>query len=188
MVKKEILDRWNIEDSIDVYGVNNWGAGYFNINSDGDVVVSPFNDKRISVSLRDVVDGIEERGMDMPVLLRLENLLDAQLSNLHNSFKNAMEQFEYKGEYRGVFPIKVNQQQQVIEEIAKYGSKFHHGLEAGSKAELIIAISMIDDPEACIVCNGYKDEEFVLLGLYALKMGIKCFFVLEMPSELPLII
>ena len=188
MVKKEILDRWNIEDSIDVYGVNNWGAGYFNINSDGDVVVSPFNDKRISVSLRDVVDGIEERGMDMPVLLRLENLLDAQLSNLHNSFKNAMEQFEYKGEYRGLFPIKVNQQQQVIEEIAKYGSKFHHGLEAGSKAELIIAISMIDDPEACIVCNGYKDEEFVLLGLYALKMGIKCFFVLEMPSELPLII
>jgi arginine decarboxylase len=99
-----------------------------------------------------------------------------------------MEQFNYKGEYRGVFPIKVNQQQQVIEEITKYGSKFHHGLEAGSKAELIVAISMINDPEACIICNGYKDEEFVSLGLYALKMGIKCFFVLEMPSELSLII
>ncbi len=188
MVKKEVLDRWTIEDSVDVYGINNWGAGYFNISPSGDVVVTPFKDKKISVSLKDVIDGIEDRGMDMPVLLRLENLLDAQLSNLHNSFQKAIDQFNYRGAYRGVFPIKVNQQQQVIEEISRYGAKYHHGLEAGSKAELIVAISMISDPEACIICNGYKDEEFVDLGLFALKMGYKCIFVLEMPGELPLIV
>ncbi len=108
-------------------------------------------------------------------------MLDSQLSILHESFNDAIKQFNYQGQYRGVYPIKVNQQQQVIEEITRFGSRYHHGLEAGSKAELIIAISMIKDPEACIICNGYKDEKFIDLALYAMKIGFKCFIVIEMP-------
>ena len=188
-MRNEILNRWTVETSADLYGIRNWGAGYFDISPEGTVVITPNpRKKNISVSLKDVIEGIKERGMDMPVLLRLENLLDSQISLLHESFRNAMETFNYKGEYRGVYPIKVNQQQQVIEEIARFGARYHHGLEAGSKAELIAAISMMTDREACLVCNGYKDEEFIDLGLYATKMGYRCFFVLEMPSELPLLL
>jgi arginine decarboxylase len=124
----------------------------------------------------------------MPVLLRIENILDSQISSMHETFRAKMKELEYKGTFRGVFPIKVNQQQQVVEEIARFGEKYHHGLEAGSKAELIAALSLLKDREACLICNGYKDEEFVDLGLYATKMGVKCFFVLEMPSELSLVL
>jgi arginine decarboxylase len=99
-----------------------------------------------------------------------------------------MNNLGYKGAYRGVYPIKVNQQREVVEEVAKFGSRYHHGLEAGSKAELVAALAVLKDPEACLVCNGYKDEEFIDLGLYARKMGFKCFFVVEMPSELTLIL
>ena len=102
------------------------------------------------------------------------------------SSRTAIKECNYQGEYRGVYPIKVNQQQQVIEEVAKYGERYHHGLEVGSKAELIGALSIMRDKEACLICNGYKDEEFIDLGLYAVKMGFKCFFVVEIPGELEL--
>src|SRR5690606_15090501 len=119
------------------------------------------------VSLMDIISGVRERGMGMPVLLRIENLLDSQIAKLNESFRKSINTFGYKGKYRGVFPIKVNQQAQVIEEISRFGLKYNHGLEAGSKAELIIALSMINSIESLIVCNGYKDEEFVDLGLNA---------------------
>lgn len=126
--------------------------------------------------------------MDMPVLLRFENLLDAQIRSLNDSFSDSIKRNEYKGNYRGVFPIKVNQQQQVIEELTRFGNRYSHGLEAGSKAELIAALAMLNEEESLLVCNGYKDEEFIDLGLNSIKMGYKCFFVLEMPGELALII
>ncbi len=189
MNRNEILNRWTIEDSADLYGIRNWGAGYFDVNQDGDVVVKPQHRNSCSaISLKKVISGIRERGMDMPVLLRLENLLDSQIEYLHTGFQKAMESSGYKGKYRGVYPIKVNQQQQVLDEITRFGSRFHHGLEAGSKAELVAALAMMKDEEACLICNGYKDEEFIDLGLYATKMGINLFFVIEMPGELPLII
>lgn len=187
--QNEVLDRWSIEKAKDLYGINNWGAGYFDINQKGEVVVTYNNGKeRIEVSLIDILSGIKERGFNLPVLLRIENFLDSQLAKIHESFREAIKKFNYKNEYRGVYPIKVNQQQQVIEEITRFGATYHHGLEAGSKAELIIALSMIEDKEACIICNGYKDESFIDLGLYAIKLGYKCFFVLEMSNELDLII
>jgi len=185
MIKKEILDRWTVKKSEELYGIKNWGAGYFDINTSGEVTVSPFGDKAdVSISLMDIISGIKERGLDMPVLLRFENLLDAQISNINESFRKAMDELGYKGNYRGVYPIKVNQQQQVIEEMARFGQRYHHGLEVGSKAELIAALSVLKDTEACLICNGYKDEEFIDLALYATKMGFKCFFVIEMPGEL----
>ncbi len=189
-VMNENLERWTVEKARDAFGVLNWSAGYFDISETGDVVITPNGRKNggPSVSIMDVIAGVKARGLDMPVLLRVQNILDSQLNRLNESFQNAMRDLQYGNVYRGAYPIKVNQQQQVLEEVTKFGSKCHHGLEAGSKAELIAAISMLKDPEACLICNGYKDEEFIELGLYAKKMGIRCFFVVEMPGEIPLIV
>lgn len=189
MVKKDTLERWNAEKSAELYNIRNWSAGYFDVSREGHAVITPFLDnKKVRVSIPRIIKGLRERGLDMPVLLRVENILDSQISNLHESFRAAMERLSYRNVFRGVFPIKVNQQEQVIEEITRHGGRHHHGMEAGSKAELIAALGMLRDPEACLVCNGYKDEEFIDLGLYARKMGYNVFFVLEMPSELELIL
>ena len=176
-------------ESAELYGVRSWGAGYFELSDDGTVAVSvPFNGKRARVSLLDIMAGMQQRGLQMPVLLRIENILDAQVSLLNESFGRAMRSLSYGGSYRGVFPIKVNQQCQVIEEIARFGSRYGHGLEAGSKAELLVALASMEPESGYIVCNGYKDTEFITLGLQALKLGYRCFFVLETPTELPIVL
>ncbi|KGE71433.1 biosynthetic arginine decarboxylase [Spirochaeta lutea] len=187
--KQELLERWSIGDSANVYGIKDWGAGYFDLSNRGEVVVrADFPAGPVEISLMDIISGINDRGMAMPVLLRIENLLDGQISRLNTSFRKAIKTLDYQGTYQGVFPIKVNQQAQVIEEVTRFGARFNHGLEAGSKAELIIALSMIQSTQSLVVCNGYKDEEFIELGLQAVKMGYKCFFVIETPAELPIIL
>ena len=189
LAKKRTLQSWTVEDSANLYGIREWGAGYFDVAENGDVIVQPIRGKKnVSVSIPEIIKGLSERGLGMPVLLRIENILDSQISRLHEAFRNAIKKLGYRGVYRGVFPIKVNQQQQVVEKIAQYGARYHHGLEVGSKAELLAAISQLRDMEACLVCNGYKDEEFIDLGLHARRMGFNCFFVIEMPGELALII
>ncbi|HPX92512.1 MAG TPA: arginine decarboxylase, partial [Spirochaetota bacterium] len=156
MIKKDLLSRWNTEKSEELYGIKNWSAGYFNISNQGEVTISPFGAKSdVNVSMMDIISGIKQRGLDMPVLLRIENLLDSQISYINESFRKAIKELNYQGEYRGVYPIKVNQQQQVIEEVSKFGQRYHHGLEVGSKAELIAALSILKDKEACLICNGY---------------------------------
>ncbi len=180
---------WSSLNSAELYGINNWGVNYFGVNQNGEVtVVTGDESKKLETPLINIVKDMDERGMVMPVLVRFEDLLEDRIRRLNQTFAKAIEINHYRGRYRGVFPIKVNQQCHVIEEIAEVGSKYGHGLEAGSKAELIIALAHIDNPECCIVCNGYKDEEFVDLGLQACKMGYKCFFVIEAPGELELII
>ncbi len=182
-------EEWSAQHSSKLYGVRYWGTDYFDISADGNAVVSlQFGEKTIHVPLIDIVNGMKERGLDMPAVLRIENLLDLRITQLNEAFARAIKTAGYKNDYRGVFPIKVNQQCHVIEEIADYGRRYHHGLEAGSKAELIIAISQLRDHDSLIICNGYKDEEFIELGLYARQMGIKCFFVLETATELTTIL
>jgi len=177
---------WTPAESAELYGIRNWGAGYFDIADNGEVTISvPSNGARVSVSVIDLIAGLQQRGLQMPVLLRIENLLDAQITLLNESFRRAIDALGYKAQYRGVFPIKVNQQCQVIEEIAHFGARYGHGLEAGSKAELLIALAHLEPGSGYIVCNGYKDEEFIDLALQALQLGYKCFFVLETPAELP---
>lgn len=189
MNRSEILGRWTKEKSEELYGIKNWGARYFSISTEGEVLVNPYKGNDVAaVSLMDIVSGVRERGLDMPVLLRFENLLDAQIAYINNSFSDAIKKLNYQGVYRGVYPIKVNQQQQVIEEVTKFGQRYHHGLEVGSKPELVAALSLMKDKEACLICNGYKDQEFIDLGLYAVKMGFQCFFVIEMPGELDIIL
>lgn len=180
---------WSIAQSLEVYGVRDWGESYFDISSTGELVVQlPIGDKTAQVALLDIIQGMKERGIEMPSILRIENLLDDRVKALNEAFKRAISDYDYHNDYRGVFPIKVNQQCHVIEEISEFGASYHHGFEAGSKAELIIALSKLKDDQSLIICNGYKDSEFIELGLYAKEMGLKCFFVLETPSELPIIL
>ena len=188
-LKTHVASNWSTAEAEELYGIRTWSAGYFDLSADGRVGVSvPFNGRRARVSLLDIVAGMQQRGLQMPVLLRIENILDAQISLLNESFARSMQTLAYRGQYRGVFPIKVNQQCQVIEEIARFGARYGHGLEAGSKAELLIALATLEPGSGYIVCNGYKDTEFITLGLHALKLGYACFFVLETPTELPIVL
>lgn len=189
IAKGSSLERWTSDKSAELYGIRNWGAGYFDVSAEGEVVVCPRGrDCDAVFSLPEIVAGLRQRGMEMPVLLRISDILDAQITHIHEGFSHAIERSGYQGVYRGVYPIKVNQQQHVVEEITAFGKSCHHGLEAGSKAELIAAIPFMQDSEALLICNGYKDEEFINLGLQARMMGIQCVFVLETVGELSLII
>ena len=145
-------------------------------------------EKSAKVSLYNIIDGLRDRGTHLPVLLRFRDLLHSRITEINEAFREAIKVTKYQGNYRGVYPIKVNQQRQVIEEISEFGKKYHYGLEAGSKPELIAALAHMHDPEAYIICNGYKDEEFIDLALHSQKMGMKIMLVLEMPSELNLIL
>ena len=180
---------WTTDDSAELYRIRDWGSGYFDLNARGEVTVAAqFGSSEVRVSLMDIVSGIRQRGLPLPAILRIENLLDAQIVRLNEAFAQAIKQAGYQGAYRGVFPIKVNQQAQVIEEVAAFGARYNHGLEAGSKAELIVALSTLKADGRLIICNGYKDEEFIDLGLRAQRLGYNCVFVIETPTELPIII
>ncbi len=180
---------WTHEHAAEHYGIREWGSGLFDVSEQGEVTVMVNGgSSKYSVSLLDIVEGLRQRELNMPVLLRVENHLDAAITQINESFAQAIKTTGYTGVYRGVFPIKVNQQSHIIEEIARFGERYHHGLEAGSKAELLIAMSMLRDRESLIVCNGYKDEEFIDLGLRARQLGMTCVFVVETPEEMSLII
>jgi arginine decarboxylase len=176
---------WTIEDSNQLYGVDRWSNDYFGLDDKGQVTARTLN---AQVALMDIVKGMSERDLQMPVVLRIENILDAQLFRLNEAFRTAIEASDYQGTYRGVYPIKVNQQAQVVEEIAAFGARYQHGFEVGSKPEMIAALATLDEPGSLIICNGYKDQEFFDLGLNATKLGFKCFFVIETPTELPILI
>jgi arginine decarboxylase len=176
---------WTPRQSADLYGIDRWGNDYFGLSDQGLVTAKTLSTQ---VPLMDIVQGMAERDLQMPVLLRIENILDAQIYRLNTAFSHAIEKLGYQAPYRGVYPIKVNQQAQVVEEIAAFGARFQHGLEVGSKPEMIAALSTLTEPDSLIICNGYKDKEFVELGLQAVKLGFRCFFVIETPSELPIII
>jgi len=187
--KRSAEKAWSPDKSAELYGVDSWGHGFFGVNKNGHVTVNLTDDDTTAeVSLHEVVEGLRDRGTHLPVLLRFRDLLHSRITELNESFRKAIKESSYRGEYRGVYPIKVNQQRQVIEEISEFGKKYHYGLEAGSKPELIAALAHMHDPEAYIICNGYKDEEFIDLALTTQKMGLKIMLVLEMPSELGLIL
>ena len=187
--KKKAESAWTPEKSAELYGVETWGHTFFGVNKKGHVTVRLEDDEaQAEVSLFEVIDGLRDRGTHLPVLLRFRDLLHSRIAEINESFRNAIRETKYRGEYRGVYPIKVNQQRQVIEEISEFGKKYHYGLEAGSKPELIAALAHMHDPEAYLICNGYKDEEFIDLALQAQKMGLRIMLVLEMPSELDLIL
>jgi len=180
---------WTPKRSAELYGTDEWGHGFFDVDEAGHATVRlQDGEGHQDVSIHNIIEGLRDRGTGLPVLLRFRDILQSRIAELNNSFQEAIDKINYRGKYRGVYPIKVNQQRQVIEEITEFGKKFHYGLEAGSKPELIAALSHMHDTEAYLVCNGYKDEEFIDLALHAQKMGLKVMLVLEMPSELNLVL
>ncbi len=180
------VKNWTYADSADLYGVDNWSNGYFQVSKHGELTVrlKDSGGETRDVSLHGIVKGLAERGTDAPVLLRFRDLLRARIDELNKSFAKAIKEVDYKGNYRGVYPIKVNQQREIVEEIVSYGARYHYGLEAGSKPELIAAMAQMKDGEAFLMCNGYKDDEFIDLALMGQRMGLNIHLILEMPNEL----
>ncbi|MEG2327989.1 MAG: arginine decarboxylase, partial [Akkermansia sp.] len=187
---KQKVRGWSYSDSSDLYGIDDWGNGYFRVHKSGVVTVRLDNgdEGKKDVSLEALVQGLVERGTNVPVLFRFRDLLRSRITELNESFRTAIKDADYQGKFQGVYPIKVNQQRQVVEEISEFGTRYDYGLEAGSKPELIVALAHMTNPNSYLICNGYKDDEFIDLALTAQKMGINVFIVLEMPSELDAIL
>ncbi|WP_428268468.1 biosynthetic arginine decarboxylase [Haliangium sp.] len=178
------LRRWTTADSLDTYGIARWGAGYVTINERGNLVITPRGPERGAIDLKALVDELAQRGIPMPILLRFSDILRTRIELLNEAFGNAIAEYGYQGRYRGVYPIKVNQARKVVEEIIEYGRPFHYGLEAGSKPELLAVMAVHDDPDALIICNGYKDDEYIETALFASRLGRKVILVIEKPDEL----
>ncbi|MCG8461267.1 MAG: biosynthetic arginine decarboxylase, partial [Holophagales bacterium] len=181
-------DPWSLEKARAVYGVDAWGRGYFSINRKGNLTVGPVEPGRPEIGLDELVGEVKERGIGLPLLIRFSDLLRARIRQIHGAFTQAMTEYEYEARYRGVYPIKVNQNRFLVEDLVACGREYHYGLEAGSKPELLAAMAMLSDPEALVVCNGYKDEEYVETALLASRLGPKVILVAEKPSELRLIV
>ena len=187
-MKTQPGNNWSIADATALYGIEQWGEGNFTISENGNVNVTiPFDSGKVSIPVIDIIRSARDRDHQLPLLLRIENLLDARISEINHSFRRALQKFAYRGNYHGVFPVKVNQQRTIIEEISRFGENFGHGLEAGSKAELLLSLANLNET-GLLICNGKKDRDFIDLGLWATKLGHRCFFVIESPIELPLII
>jgi arginine decarboxylase len=179
--------KWTVADSAETYGIKYWSNGYFSINDVGHVVSHPQGAEAGSIDLKELVDEVVRRGIGLPLLIRFSDILKSRVVDLHEAFRRAMTEYGYKGDYRGVYPIKVNQNRYVVEEITQFGRPYHYGLEAGSKPELLAVMGILDDEDALIVCNGYKDEEYIETALMCSKLGRKVMIVVEKFSELELI-
>jgi arginine decarboxylase len=183
-----MAEAWSVQKSDDLYGISRWGHGYFGTNEAGNIVVFPTRDPKVAVDLKVLVDEIRQRGLDPPILLRFSDVLRHRITEIHDAFRDAIRGQNYQNTYRCVYPIKVNQQRHVVQEIVEHNKQFGFGLEAGSKPELFIALALVNDDETPIICNGYKDAEFVEAVVLAQKIGRNIIPVIERFKELELLI
>ncbi len=183
-----MVQAWKSEDSSELYGVQRWGSGYFDVDEQGDVLVLPNKDESQSVRIKSIVDRLVERRVGFPILLRFPQILSHSVNALHESFKNAIEEFEYGGKYQAIFPIKVNQRKEVVQELLRAGKRYGYGLEVGTKSELLAALALDPKSSSLLVCNGFKDKRFVRLAFDASIVKDKLFVVLDEIGELPLVL
>ena len=179
---------WTIRDSLELYLVQSWGAGFFTINESGRVEVRPGGNGGGGIDLLELVGDLERRGLRPPLLVRFSDILASRVKGLCAAFESAIHEYGYRGRYRGVYPIKVNQQRQVVEEIIAEGAPHGVGLEAGSKPELLVALALLETPGALIICNGYKDRAYMELALLAQRLGRYVVIVIDRPNELDTLI
>jgi arginine decarboxylase len=177
-------NEWDVDAAIATYNIDGWGGGYFTVNATGNVIVQPLQEKGGTIDILEVVNEARSRGLSFPLVIRFQDLLRHRVESVNRAFQTAIAEFGYKNEYRGVFPIKVNQLREVIEEIVDAGARFHFGLEAGSKPELVAALAMHQDAESLVICNGYKDAAFIRIALLGCKLGKKVVIVAEKLEEL----
>ena len=173
-----------IEQTVETYGIQNWGAGYFDVNRKGNLVVRPTEGDPRAADVREIIEDLARRGFSAPILLRFPQLVTAQVRKLQRAFSKSIREFEYQGAHMCVYPMKVNQQRTVVEEYLREGSRYDFGLEAGSKAELYAALALEQSPDSLLVLNGFKDEEFVALAFAGAKAGKRVVIVIEKMSEL----
>ena len=179
---------WSIQNSSALYGLDRWGEPYFAINGRGHISVQPQGERGGSLDLVDLVSELRGRNLGLPLLIRFDDILEDRLERLHAAFERAISQYGYQGRYQGVFPVKCNQQRHVVEELVSCGRRWNFGLEAGSKAELLIALSLLDDPDALLICNGYKDRLYIETAILARRLGRQPVVVIEQPDEVDRII
>jgi len=182
------MERWSVKSSEKVYNIDNWGDGFFSVNRKGNVCVHPSPHSKYAIDLRALVDDLIKRKIKPPILLRFMDVLQGRISAINRAFKYAIEEYDYPAGYQTFFPIKVNQQRQVVEAITEFGKKHNIGLEVGSKPELVAAISFATGKDLPIICNGYKDKDFIETILYANKIGYNITIVVEKLFELEKII
>ena len=188
----DLLHGWSVADSLEAYAIRDWGGSYFGINAKGNLEVTPSGpgapgSPTPAIDLKELVDDLGKRGIATPLLIRFSDILRSRIVELNENFRRAISEYGYKGEYKGVYPIKVNQHRFLVEEICEYGKPYNYGLEAGSKPELLAVMAMLENEDALIICNGYKDEEYVETALLASKLGRTVILVIEKKSELELI-
>src|SRR6516164_9448838 len=184
---REPADRWTTADAAELYDVASWGKGYFSVGKNGHLWVHPDKDPNRGLDLKELVDNLQLRGIALPILIRFGEILKHRLGEMHEAFQHAISDHGYKNNYCCVYPIKVNQQRQVVEEVFEYGRPYKFGLEAGSKPELL-AVLAIADNETPIICNGFKDDEYIEMVMLAKKIGRQIIPVVEKYTELDLIV
>ena len=184
---REPAERWTTVDAGELYDVASWGKGYFSVGQSGHLLVHPTKEQHRSIDLKELVEKLELRGISLPILIRFADILKHRLGELHQAFQTSISEHGYGGQYVCVYPIKVNQQRQVVEEVFKFGRPYHFGLEAGSKPELL-AVLAIADNETPIICNGFKDDEYIEMVMLAKKIGRQIIPVVEKYSELELVV
>src|SRR5277367_1369067 len=179
---------WDIQTARNVYNIHRWGAKYFDINDAGRVVATPLQEAGAAVEINDVIEEAKGRGLKFPLLIRFQDILRHRVESINLAFRNSIAEFNYQGSYRGVFPIKVNQLREVVEEILDAGKPFNFGLEVGSKPELFAGLALQNQMGGLIICNGYKDAEFIKMALLGIKLGKRVIMVVEKLEELKQII
>jgi arginine decarboxylase len=184
----DLMEQWKVQDAVETYGVRHWGKGYFAVNARGHVTVHPDKRPEHCIDLKDLIDQLQERGIQLPILIRFTDILRHRLGEIYDAFKGAIQEYDYKGPYCCVYPIKVNQQRHVVEEILDFGKSFQFGLEAGSKPELLAVLALTNGLDVPIICNGFKDDEFIKMAMLARKMGKQIIPVVEKFTELELIV
>ncbi|HEY9596090.1 MAG TPA: biosynthetic arginine decarboxylase, partial [Cyanophyceae cyanobacterium] len=179
---------WTIEDSEKLYRIQGWGEPYFSINAAGHVTVSPKGDRGGSLDLFELVEALRQRNLGLPLLIRFSDILADRIERLNACFAKAIARYKYPGTYQGVFPVKCNQQRHLVEDLVRFGQQYQFGLEAGSKPELMIALAILKTPGSLLICNGYKDREYIETALLAQRIGHNPVIVLEQLEEVQLVI
>lgn len=179
---------WDIQAARNLYNVHRWGSKYFDINEAGHVVATPLQEEGVAVDITDVIEEAKGRSLRLPLLIRFQDILRHRVEALNNAFRNSIKEFNYNGQFRGVFPIKVNQLREVVEEILEAGKPYHFGLEVGSKPELYAGLALQPQMGSLIICNGYKDAGFIRMALLGIKLGKRVIMVVEKLEELKHII
>ncbi|NUM89676.1 MAG: arginine decarboxylase, partial [Bdellovibrionales bacterium] len=182
------MEAWNVQKSANLYNVNGWSNGFFSVNEKGNVSITPRGPGGAKLDLLELVNDLVDRGLRAPLWIRFPEILESRVKMLAGAFQNAFQSYGYKGKYRGVYPIKVNQQRHLVEALVNYGRETGLGLEAGSKPELLVALALLDNSDALLICNGFKDKEYIETALQASRLGRNVVVVIDRFQELMLLL